>query len=301
MSKLSRTVLLACLAAAAAPAARAAAPGRTLTHQRTIYADSSDGALSRPEGLACDAKGNLVVADTGNGRLVTYRWKEGALDGGAVVKVAQLGYPFRVQIDTKGFVLALDRRTRRIARIDEKGAFAGYAEVKGAAPAVTPAAFRVDASDNLYVLDLVAHRVVVARADGTLSRELPLPKGARGVTDVAVDVSGKVYVLDAVGATLYVAEAADTEFKPLSSGLKGSVSFPTYVTPDNQGKLFVVDQNGDAVVRVGNDGSYQGRDLALGAVDGTVNYPAQICVTPDGDVFVADRNNDRVQIFTLPR
>lgn len=299
MSTWSKPVLL--LALAAAPLAASAAPPRSLNHQRTIYTDSTEGPLNRPEGLACDALGNLVVADTGNARLLTFRWRDGLLDGGAVVKVPQLGYPVRLQIDSKGFVLALDRRARRIVKVDEKGSFAGYVEVKGAPSAVTPAAFRLDGADNLYVLDLVAGKVVVAAKDGAFTRELPLPKGARGITDVAVDAGGKLYVIDGVAALVYVAEPAEKAFKPLSAPLKEAMSFPTYLAPDNQGKLYVVDQNGNAVVRLGTDGTFQGRELAMGAVDGAVNYPGQLCVTPEGAVFVADRNNNRVQVFSLPR
>ena len=93
---------------------------------------AAEVALRSPEGVACDERGALVIADTGNARLLTYTWKEGVLDGGAQVKLAQLTYPVRVQIDSKGFVLALDRRTRRIIRVDAKGAYAGYVEGKGA-------------------------------------------------------------------------------------------------------------------------------------------------------------------------
>jgi sugar lactone lactonase YvrE len=299
VSTCSKLLLLAL--AAGLPAAAAAAPARALNLQRVIYVDSTDGALNRPEGLACDAKGNVIVADTGNARLLTYRWRDGMLDGGTVTKMPQLGYPFRVQIDSKGFVLALDRRTRRIVKVDGEGTFAGYLDVKGAPTAVTAAAFKLDAADAVYVLDVVAGKVWVAGADGALTRELPLPKGARGITDVAVDATGKVYVVDAVAAVVYVAEPADKAFKALSASLKEAMSFPTYLAPDNRGKLFVVDQHGNAVVRLGIDGTLQGRDLALGAVEGALSYPAQLCVAPDGDVFVADRNNNRVQIFALPR
>jgi sugar lactone lactonase YvrE len=301
VSTWSKLVVPIALAAALPLGTRAASPARGLTHQRSIYADSTDGTLQRPEGLACDGRGNLVVADTGNARLLLFRWKDGLLDGGTVVKSPLLGYPYRLQIDSKGFVLVLDRRARRIVKVDEKGASAGYVEVKGASTPVTPAAFKLDGADNVHVLDLVARRVVVARPDGTLTRELPLPKEARGVTDLAVDAGGRVYVVDGVAAVVYVADGGDKAFRPLSQPLKQWMSFPTYLAPDNQGKLFVVDQNGAAIVRLGNDGTFQGRDLALGAIDGAVSYPGQICVTGDGDVFVADRGNDRVQIFSLPR
>jgi sugar lactone lactonase YvrE len=297
---LSLTVVALSLATGAPLAARAAGPARGLSFQRTIYADSADVALRAPEGVACDDRGSLVVADTGNARLLTFTWKDGSLDGGTQVKLAQLPYPVRVQIDSKGFVFALDRRARKIVRVDAKGAFAGYVEAQGEA-AMTPAAFRLDAADNVHVLDVASGKVLVVSPDGRVKRQLPLPKGATGVTDVAVDSSGRIYVVDAVTAVVFAAEKEATAFKPLSASLKEMISFPTYLTPDNHGKLYVVDQNGNAVVRLGVDGTFQGRELAIGWTDGTIYYPAQLCVTEAGDAFLADRNNNRVQIFAGAR
>jgi DNA-binding beta-propeller fold protein YncE len=289
-------VALAVTLPVAGRAASAAAPG--LRHQRTIYSDAADVSLLNPEGVACDDRGALVIADTGNGRLLTFSWKDGALGGGTQVKLSELPYPVRVQIDSKGFVLALDRRGHRIVRVDAKGAFAGYLEPHGATSAVTAAAFKIDASDTAYVLDLAARRVVVAASDGRVVRELPLPAAA-GIIDVAVDASGRVYVLDAVKAAVFAAEKGATSFQPLGAGLKDLISFPTYLTAD-RGKLYVVDQNGNAIVKLGVDGKFQGRELAMGWGDGSVYYPAQLCIGGE-DVFLADRNNNRVQVFTMPR
>ena len=299
MTVLARTLAAAALLASLAGPARAASPAR-LTHERSIYSDSAEVALRGPEGVACDDRGTIVVADTGNGRLLLYAWKDGNLDGGTQLRIAQASYPVRVQIDSKGFVLVLDRRTRRIVKLDTKGAFAAYVDAQGASSPVTPAAIKLDPSDNLYVLDVVAGRVVVLSPDGKVTRELPLPQGAKGVTDVAAESGGKIYVVDAPSATVFVAEAADKAFKPLSASLKESISFPGYLAADNHGKLLVVDQSGSAVVRLGNDGSFQGRDLALGWMDGTLQYPAQLCLTGP-DIVVADRGNNRVQIFAMPK
>jgi sugar lactone lactonase YvrE len=298
---LSTKAVLLALAASLPAAALAAPPARGLSFQRTIYADVADVALRNPEGVACDDRGAVVVADTGNGRLLTYSFKDGILDGGVQVKLAQLPYPVRLQIDSKGFVLALDRRVRKIVKVDASGAFAGFVEPKGASSPVTPAAFKLDPSDNVHVLDVVAAKVLVVAPDGKVTRELPLPQGARGISDVAADAGGRIYLVDAVSATVFVAEPAATAFRPLSASLKESISFPTYLTADNRGKLYVVDQNGNAVVRLGVDGSFQGRELAMGWVDGAVYYPAQLCINAAGDVFLADRNNNRVQIFAVPR
>lgn len=298
---LPTTVLLFALAAGLPAAAHAAGAPAGLKLLQGIYGDSADVALSRPEGVACDERGALVVADTGNARLLTFTFKDGALDAGAQVKLSQLPYPFRVQIDSKGFVLVLDRRARKIVRVDAKGEFAGYLEPQGAStPPVTPAAFKLDPQDNAYVLDVVAGKVVVVAPDGRVSRELALPKAA-GITDVAVDAAGRVYLVDAVTAVVFVAEKGANAFKPLTDSLKDQISFPTYVAPDNRGKLYLVDMHGNAIVRLGVDGTFQGRELATGRVDGTVYYPSQLCLNSKGELFVADRNNNRVQIFALPR
>lgn len=298
MRTLSRTVLLAALAAAAPAAAHAAGAG--LRFQKAVYSDSAEVALRKPEGVACDERGAVVVADTGNARLLVYGWKDGVLDAGTQVKVPQLTYPVRVQIDSKGFVLALDRHVRKILKIDAKGAFAGYVEAQGVSPGMSVTAFRVGPADDLYVLDVVAAKVLVLSPEGKVKRDLPLPKAA-GLTDVAVDSGGRVYLVDAVTAVVFAADPAAKEFQPLSKSLKEMVSFPTYVTPDNHGRLYLVDQNGNGIVKLGVDGSYLGRELSVGAGDGSLYYPAQLCVGAGGDLLVADRNNNRIQIFSLPR
>ena len=239
MTAHSRALAVAALLAGSIGPARAA-PVRGLAHERSIYSDSAEVALRGPEGVACDERGTIVVADTGNARLLVYTWKDGNLDGGTQLRISQATYPVRVQIDSKGFVLVLDRRSRLIEKLDTKGAFAAYVETQGASSPVTPAAIKLDPADNLYVLDDVAGRVVVVSPDGKVTRELPLPKDAKGVTDVAAESSGKIYVVDAPSATVFVAEAADQAFKPLSASLKESISFPGYLAADNHGKLLVV-------------------------------------------------------------
>jgi sugar lactone lactonase YvrE len=297
---LTRTALLAAALIAQGPARARAASAPGLRHEKSIYVDAAEIPLRAPEGVACDERGAIVIADTGNARLLTYTWKDGALEGGTQVKLSQLTHPVRVQIDSKGFVLALDRRERRVVRVDASGKFGGYLELRGASSPVAVNAFKLDASDASYLLDLAARRVVVAGADGRVEREIPLPV-ASGITDLAVDASRRIYLVDAVKAVVFTAEKGATSFQPLSDSLKASMSFPTDLASDNHGKLYVVDQHGNAIVRLGVDGKLQSRDLATGWSDGALYYPAQLCLTGDGDLVVADRNNNRVQIFTVAR
>lgn len=289
-------LLFGCSIACAAGRARVGAAG--LVHERSIYADGRRGPLRAPEGVACADDGTLIVSDTGNGRLLTYTWKEGQLGGGEPIKLAQLPYPTRAERDGRGGLLVLDGRSRRIVRLGRDGAFAGHLEVTGASAArdVVPISFTV-ASGNVYVLDAAGRRVLVLDAAGKIAREIALPS-AGSFTDVAVDGAGRVYALDAVDATLWQTDAAGA-FRALAR-LRQQARFPASITSDRHGSLFVVDQHGGAILVLDEDGRSRGRGLSAGRADGLLNYPAQICVA-GSEVFIADRNNHRVQVFTILR
>jgi hypothetical protein len=301
VSRANATSLLTALSLAVAPAA-ARGQSVVLVHEGTIYADAEEKPLKAPEGVACTDNGQVVVADTGNQRLVLFTFKEGRLGGGTEVKLDQLSSPYRVQIDAKGDVLALDLKTRKIVRIAANGTYGGTILVKGidGGPSVAPSSFKLDPAGNVYLLDGKGRRVLVLDPAGTVTAQVQLPKESGVVTDIAVGAGGTLYAVDAVSATVWTAEKGAQAFKPLTASLKDRMSFPSYLTA-SKGRLFVVDQNGNGVVILGVDGSYQGRQLSIGWSDGLVNYPAQLCLTESGAAFLADRYNNRVQAFTTAR
>ncbi len=284
----------------AAGAARAQAP--VLVHSVSVYEDGKNQPLKQPEGVACGEGGRVVVADTGNGRLLRLDYRNGVVSGGTAIRLEQLPYPVRVQIDARGTLWVLDRKVRRIGRVDPAGSFAGYLEVKGApsGEAVVPGAFKLDGAGNVYLLDLGAARVLVLDGTGAVQRQLELPGRPAFFTDVAVDPAGTVYAVDAVGGAVYAAPRSASSFALLAKGLKETMSFPGYLAV-SRGRLFLVDQNGGGLVVLGLDGSYQGRQLGAGWSEGLVAYPAQLCIDDAGVAFLADRTNNRVQIFAVAR
>lgn len=267
----------------------------------SAYADANGVALRSPEGVACTDGGAVVAADTGNGRLVSFSFKDGKLVPGAEVRAPELGRPSRLQFDSRGNVLALDGKTRRVVRIGAGGAFKGFVELKGVPPAggFFPISFKLDSADFVYLLDASAPRVVVVDAGGTFVRQLDLPRGG-AFTDVAVDARGSLYALDGVRAQVYVAPAG-RGFAPLGKPLKDVLNFPTYLTVTAQGLLVLVDQHGNGLVILGRDGSFLGRRLSIGWSEGLVYYPAQVCIDSRGNAFVADRGNHRIQAFVAPK
>jgi hypothetical protein len=289
------------LALALAPSA-ARGQSVVLVHEGTIYSDANEGALKAPEGVACTDNGHVVVADTGNKRLVLFTFKDGRLGGGTEVKLDQLPAPYRVQIDAKGDVHVLDLKTRKVVRVAANGSYGGMLLPKGidGATEIVPTSFKIDPAGNYYLLDGKGRRVLVLDPGGNVTAQVQLPKESGVVSDIAVGAGGMLYAVDAVSAVVWTAEKGAATFRPLTASLKDRMSFPTYLTA-SKGRLFIVDQNGNGIVILGVDGSYQGRQLSIGWSEGLVNYPAQLCVTDLGAAFIADRYNNRVQAFTTAK
>ncbi len=283
---------------AAAAGSHAAEPLK-FKQMAPIYVDGKGAGIRQPEGVSC--KGNaLVVADTGNGRLLRYTIAGDAWTPSGEIVLPQLPYPIRVDMNTKGEIFALDGSSRKIARIAPTGEFLGYVapagEVQGT---IVPRSLRVDRDGNLYLLDVGSARVLSMDPSGKVLREIPFPKEYGFFSDLAVDAGGNVLLLDSVRKRVFKAAKASTETRPLSESLKEEAYFPTAIATDRQGTIFLVDQNGDGVVILGPDGSFKGRRLSMGWKDGFLRYPAQMCITENGTAFIADRGNNRVDGFLI--
>ena len=141
-----------------------------------IYVDGKGAGIKQPEGVSC--RGNaLVVADTGNGRLLRYTIAGDNWTPSGEIVLAQLPFPTRVDVNSKGEIFALDGKSRRIVRVAASGDFLGYvASVGDVQGAVVPRSFRIDRNDNLYLLDVSSARVLVMDPSGKIQREIPFPK-----------------------------------------------------------------------------------------------------------------------------
>jgi sugar lactone lactonase YvrE len=264
-----------------------------------IYVDGKGAGIKQPEGVSC--RGNaLVVADTGNGRLLRYTIAGDNWTASGEIVLPQLPFPIRVDVNSKGEIFALDGKLRRIGRIAASGDFLGYvAPVGDVQGAIVPRSFRIDRNDNLYLLDVSSARVLVMDPSGKIQREIPFPKEYGFFSDLSVDAGENILLLDSVGKRVFKIAKNSQKIAPLSESLKEEVYFPTAIATDKQGTIFLVDQNGSGIVILGPDGSFRGRRLSMGWKDGFLRYPAQMCVTENGTVFIADRGNNRVDGFVV--
>lgn len=265
-----------------------------------IYADAQGVGMKSPEGVACGSNSLLVVADAGGARLLEYTLDGENAAAKAEIRLAEIPFPIRVQVSATGEILVLDGKLRRIARLSGAGEFKGYIDLGGGGTAgsVVPRSFKLDQRDNLYVLDLASERVLVFDPQDKLQREIKLPAPRGFFSDLAVGGDGAVFLLDSVGRRLAVArgDAAAAYFTP---SLAEDLAFPTSMTVDGSGRLFVVDQAGAGIVVFGPDGAFRGRQSGMGWKEGLLRDPAGICLCGSGLAFVADRGNNRVQVFAV--
>jgi hypothetical protein len=272
-----------------------------LKYIQSIYFDEKGSSMKQPEGVACSDKSVLVVGDTGNDRLVRYTFQEKSLKAGAEIKIPQLSSPIRPQINSKGEIFALDGKRRRVVSLTPEGAFKGYVDPEGVPSPSTyvPRSFKIDRNNNIYILDIFSGRVLVLNSEGKYQKQIPFPTDYGFFSDLSVDSKGTIFLVDCVKAMVFSAAKDSNSFSPFTKNLREYLNFPTSITTDTRGTIFIVDENGSGIVILGQDGSFQGRQLNMGWNEGLLYFPSQMCINDKGEVFIADRGNSRVQIFTL--
>ena len=268
---------------------------------QSIYFDEKGGSIKQPEGVTCNEKSLLIVGDTGNDRLLRYSYEDRNLKAGGEIKVPQLSNPIRIQTNSKGEIFVLDGKKRRVLRLASGGEFRDYLEPDGISSPSTfvPRSIKIDMNDLIYILDIFGGRVIVLNADGKFQKQIPFPPNYGFFSDLAVDPRGNILLVDCIKAMIFLAAKDSSSFSPLTKSLRENLNFPTSLTTDRRGTIYVVDEAGSGIVILGQDGSFQGRQLNMGWNEGLLYFPSQMCVNDNGEVFIADRGNSRIQIFTL--
>jgi len=264
----------------------------------SIYADARGEGLRYPEGVTCDDE-SVTVADTGNARLVRYRYQGPAVTAEAELSMPRT-HPTVLQHNSRGDFYFLDSRERRIAIAPADGGKRTFLDPKDTPTRaeIVPKSFRIDGNDEIYILDIFSNRVLILDPDGVYSSHVALPEKHGFYSDLAVDRQGGLFVVDSVEAVVYFAAKGANAFSAFTESLKEYLNFPTNLTVDAKGVIYLVDHNGGGLGIVAPDGSFLGRKLSFGWNDSSLYYPNQICISENGNAFIADRSTSRVQMFS---
>jgi NHL repeat len=260
--------------------------------------------FSDPFGIAVDKRGNVIVADGGQGnrlRRVTVEGRvetiagstEGFADGNA--REAQFNTPSGIAIDRAGNIIVADTSNNRIRKLSTDGtivstiAGSGVAGLKdgrgGEAKFDGPIGVAVDQSGNLFVADTYNDCIRKITTEGIVTTIAG--SGSPGYSDghatgamfdtpcgVAVDTAGNVFVAD-TGNHAIRKISPDGNVTTIAGRVDGDsqasetrMNRPVGVAVTHDGFLFISDEGSGRVVRIAPDGEVE---TYAGSVDGFVN------------------------------
>jgi hypothetical protein len=246
-----------------------------------------------PRGVAMDSMGNIYVADTFNDiiRKITPAGVvstvaglarfSGSADGTG--SGARFFFPWSVTVDTTGNVYVADTLNHTIRKITPAGVVTTLAGSAGSS----------------------------GSADGTgAAARFNNPEG------VAVDGAGNVYVADdlnhtirkitSAGVVTTLAGLAGSSGSADGAGNAARFFFPTSVTVDNAGNIYVADSFNATIRKVTAAGAVTtlaGLAGDVGSADGTGSaarffFPTSVAVDSAGNVYVTDTANDTIRKIT---
>jgi DNA-binding beta-propeller fold protein YncE len=163
------------------------------------------GEFDSPTGIAVDGNGNILVADTNNGRIERFS-PSGAFITSLATKGSghgQLGEPNGIAIDRAGNIYVAEvASNHRVQKLAPDGKF--LAEWRGSEPGFYgPRRIAIGPNDSLYVVDQGRTRIVKFNPDGKVLATWGSSGNADGQfndpTSVTVDrTTNKVYVADPI-------------------------------------------------------------------------------------------------------
>ena len=209
--------------------------------------------------------------------------------------------PYGIAVSPEGRLYVTDTAARRVFAFDPDSKTVSFVGETGAAKLTKPIGVAVDERGTVFVADATLKRVFGYGPGGDLliaighDGELASPSG------LAVDrVNKRVYVADATKHQVLSYSTEDG--KPLRTiGKRGSedgeFNFPTNLTVDARGQLYVADTLNFRIQIFNADGEFVKTFGTLGDAPGNFNRPKGVAVDSEGHIYVMDASFNNFQIF----
>jgi DNA-binding beta-propeller fold protein YncE len=213
------------------------------------------GQFDSPTGIAVDESGNVLVADTGNGRIERFSPTGAFLSiiGTKGSGQGQFAQPNGIATDRVGNIYVADAGNHRVLKLKSDGRF--IAEWKGPELGFYgPRRIAIGADDSIYVVDQGNSRIVKFNPDGTVVTRWGSKGNGDGQfndpTSVAVDpATNKIYVADPINKRIQVIDSNGKFLNKWSVPEWGnSVGFEDLAIDSQGGRLYASSAQMDAVL-----------------------------------------------------
>lgn len=168
----------------------------------------------------------------------------------------------------------------------------------------SPLGIAVDAADNVYVVDSTPKQIRVFSPSEAALRSITHESLVRPTGIAVDDARNRLYVADSATAAseqhvIRVFDLAGTYLKALGeeAGAAGPLAFPTYLTLDPQGNLYVADTMNARVQVFDAEGRYVKTIGERGDAYGMFDKPKGVALDSFGNLYVVDSSWSNVQIF----
>ena len=253
--------------------------------------------ISTPEGLACDAAGNLYICDADNNRLRKVTASTGVMStfagqngmfGDGVAASSEISTPSNIATDAAGNIYIADFENNRIRKVTVStgmistvagsgiaGYQNGFSGDGGPATAATiygPNAVAVDNAGNMYISDGNNQRIRKVNAAGIITTIAGT--GTNGYSgDGGPATAAKIYA-------------------------------PAGLAADNAGNVYFADQGNSRIRKISAAGTITtvaGTGTAGFSGDGApatiakIRFPSDVALDGMGNLYIADAYNNRVR------
>jgi len=264
-----------------------------------ITGDEIMGRFNQPSGLFFDeVKKRLYVADSGNGRLVSFDSEFKYL---AELTDEGMKLPTTLVRNKEGQFFILDSGKAEVIFIDlEKKIVKSFplTGVPSGKEQFIPGRIAIDKGNRLYMIDKLNRRIIVVEPTGEFVREISVKeKDFFGFTDVKVDESGNVYAMDAIAGSVYIFDDKGVIVSRFGKreNRKYALRFPTSLAVDKNGLIYITDQHAGRILVFDKKGVFQYAISKPGAKEGELSSPSYIFIDNERRIYVIDGN--RIQIF----
>jgi len=264
---------------------------------------SDKGRFDGPTGIAVDANGNVLVADTNNGRIEKFSPAGGFLSSMGIkgIGYGQLGAPNGIAIDRVGNIYVADASKHVVEKLASDGSV--ITEWKGPAPGFYgPRRIAIGPDESVYVVDQGRTRIVKFSSDGQVLRTWGSKGNGDGQfddpTSVAVDTTNnKVYVADPINRRIQIFDSDGKFLTKWSIPQWGRThGFEDLAIDSKSNRLYASSANMDAVLMFDLNGNRIG---TLTAKSGErLDGPSALAVA-NGKLYVLNMMGNRVAAIDL--